>query len=224
MRDLVVITPTRGRRAGLLRLAAAMKRTCTADTQLCIAIDDDDHSYDGLMFDEVGCWTLTGPRRTCADWSNCLASMLTGEFRYLASLGDDHVPETHGWDSQLIGVIEEHGGTGIAYGNDLLMGSGLPTAPLMSADIVQALGWMFLPTSTRLFCDNVWKDLGSQAGCLYCLPDVIIRHLHYSSGLAPRDQTAIDAEPAWPHDEAAYRKWQQDDMGADVAKVRALLT
>jgi hypothetical protein len=219
LRDLLVITPTRGRPASAERLRDAIHATATTDVQLAVGVDDDDRSYDGT---DLGCWIYTGPRATCAAWTNRIASAAGGDFRYLASLSDDHVPETPGWDSMLIAAIEDMGGTGIAYGNDLLQGGNLPTAPVMSADIVQALGWMFCPPMTRLFCDNAWKDLGEQAGCLAYLPDVVIRHLHYTAGLSPRDQTAIDGEGAWVHDEGAYHAWRRDSMAADADKIREL--
>lgn len=222
MRDLLVITPTRGRPWAVQRLMRAMRETCTADTQLVLGVDDDDPSYDDSY--DPDWWLERGARSNCVGWSNLLARRYAGQFRYVASLGDDHVPETKGWDSQLIEVIGENGGTGIAYGDDLLQGVNAPTAPVMSSDIPQALGWFFCPQMVRLFCDNVWLDLGREAGCLFYLPDVIIRHLHYTSGLAPRDETAIAGEGTWAHDEAAYHEWQRERMAADVARVRALLS
>ncbi len=42
MRDLLVITPSRGRPWHLQRLAAALRDTCTLDTGLAVAVDDDD--------------------------------------------------------------------------------------------------------------------------------------------------------------------------------------
>jgi hypothetical protein len=219
MRDLLVITPTRGRLAGATRLRDAIRETCTTDTQLVLGVDDDDPSYEDADLD---CWIYRGPRRSCAGWTNNIAQTCAADFRYLASLSDDHVPLTPGWDSLLIAAIEDMGGTGIAYGNDLLQGQSLPTAPVMSADIVQALGWMFFPGTTRLFADNAWKDVASAAGCLAYLPDVVIRHLHYAAGLAPRDQTAIDGEAPWAHDEAAYHEWRRDRMTGDVEQIRVL--
>ena len=219
MRDLLVITPTRGRLASVMRLRDAIRATSAADTELMLGIDDDDPSYDGA---DLGCEVWRAPRRNCAEWTNAIAEACAGQFRYVASLSDDHLPETPGWDSRLITAIDDMGGTGIAYGNDLLQGESLPTAPVMSADIVQALGWMFCPPMTRLFCDNVWKDLGVLAGCLAYLPDVVIRHLHYTAGLGPRDQTAIDGEAAWTHDEAAYHAWRRERMAADAGAIGRL--
>lgn len=220
VRDLLVITPTRGRLASAIRLADAIRQTCELDTQLVLGIDDDDRSYDDCF--DADWWVDRGPRQTYAAWTNQLARRYIGDFRFVASLSDDHLPETKGWDVQLIETIEKAGGTGIAYGNDLLAGGNLPTAPVMSRDIVRALGWMCQPDLTHLFCDNVWLDIGAQAGCLFYMKDVIIRHLHYTAGLSPRDQTAIDGEGEWAHDEAAYHHWRAGHMAGDVAKVKGL--
>lgn len=222
MRDLLVITPTRGRLASAIRLAGAISVTAVADTQVVFGVDDDEKDYYRSL-GEKDCWVLNAPRMNCADWSNRLARGFGGDFRYLASMSDDHVPMTPGWDGLLIAEIEDMGGTGIAYGDDGLMGRNLPTSWVMSADIVQALGWMYCPPMTRLFCDNVIKDIGEACNCLAYVPDVVIRHLHWTSGLSPKDQTAIDGEGAWAHDEAAYHEWKRDRMAADVAKVQALL-
>jgi hypothetical protein len=222
VRDLLVITPTRGRPDSAARMVAAVKRTAVADTQVVLGVDEDDSdSYQG--FEDKGCWVRSGPRMNCADWSNRLAKGFGQSFRYLASMSDDHVPVTPGWDGMLIAEIEDMGGTGIAYGDDGLQGKNLPTSWVMSSDIVEALGWMYCPPMTRLFCDNVIKDIGEQAGCLSFVPSVSVRHMHWTSGLSPKDQTAIDGEGAWAHDEAAYHEWQRDRMTDDVQKIRALL-
>ena len=57
----------------------------------------------------------TGPRGGLAEWTNRIAVRRAGEYRYLASFGDDHVPRTPGWDAALIRAIEAMGGTGMAY-------------------------------------------------------------------------------------------------------------
>lgn len=219
MRDLLIITPTRQRPDNARRLAAAVAETATADTLLLLAVDDDDPSYDGGV---DGAVIVRGPRRSCVQWSNMLA--IGHEFRAVASLGDDHVPETHGWDSLLLAAIDGMGGTGIAYGDDGLQGQNLPTAPVVSSDIVAALGWLFHPGMLHYFCDNAWKDIAQGAGCLAYLPDVVIRHLHCCNGTAPRDQVYAGEEPAMEPDRATYEAWRAspDGVAADVARVRAL--
>lgn len=221
MRDLLIVTPTRQRPDSARRLARAVAETATADTVLLLAVDDDDPSYDDGV---DGAEVVRGPRRNCVQWSNLIAAGHGPGYRAVASLGDDHVPETRGWDSRLLAAIDDMGGAGIAYGDDGLQGENLPTAPVISMDIVTALGWLFLPQVRHYFADNAWKDIAQGAGCLAYLPDVIIRHLHCCNGTAPRDRVYADEEPAMEPDRAAYWAWRADPdgMAADVAKVRAL--
>jgi hypothetical protein len=220
VRDLLIITPTRGRPDSARRLAEAVRATATAETDLLFAVDEDDPSYaemDGLL-------VIRGPRATCGQWTNKLAAEHGSRYRALASLGDDHVPETEGWDAQLLGAIDDIGGTGIAYGNDTAQGQNLPTAPVISSDIVAALGWMFLPAMIHYYCDNAWKDIAGGAGCLRYVPDVVIRHLHPNYGTAPRDATYAEADPAMTADSQAYQRYCADPGGlaADIAKIRKL--
>jgi len=221
MRDLLIITPTRQRQANAQRLIDAVDATATAQTDLILAVDDDDiGSYAGLRAGRhmVAC----GPRMTCIQWTNLLAKDYGPQYRTLASLGDDHVPETLGWDAALLGAIDAMGGTGIVYGNDTLQGPNLPTAPVVSSGIPAALGWFMYPDLIHFFADNVWKDLGERAGCLRYLPNVIIRHHHFMFGTAPADATYAEAAPAWAADEAAYAAWCRGAGPGDVEKVRKL--
>jgi hypothetical protein len=220
LRDLLIITPTRKRRDNAQRLINAVAATSTAQTDLVLAADDDDlATYEGLTGEFE---LVSGPRMTCPEWSNKIAAERGSGYRALASLGDDHVPETPCWDAALLEAVDAMGGTGIAYGDDMIQHEALPTAPVVSSDIVAALGWFFLPTAIHLFCDNVWKDLGEQAGCLRYVPRVVIRHLHCSVGAAPVDVTYDEQNGVWPHDEAAWHAWRAGSMAADAGKVREL--
>ena len=220
MRDLLIITPTRGRPGNAERLAAAVAETCTAQTDLMFAIDEDDHSYDGARLGVA--MVVQGPRKTCPAWSNQCAAAFGPDYRAIASLGDDHLPRTRGWDTLMLAALDGMGGTGIVYGDDIGQGEDLPTAPVMSSDIPAALGWWFLPAARHLFCDNVWLNLGTAAGCLRYLPDVVIEHLHHTRGAAPRDESYEQSGACWAHDQAAYLDWRRDGFDADAAKIRAL--
>ena len=222
LRDCLIITPTRQRKDNAQRLIDSVAATATAQTDLILAVDDDDaHSYTGLRAGRAR--VLVGPRQTCPAWTNQIARDYGGGYRALASLGDDHVPETYGWDSLLLGAIDAMGGTGIAYGDDCLQHEKLPTAPVISSDIVVALGWLFLPGLTHFYCDDVWKAL-AEPDLLAYVPEVIIRHLHFSVGTAPRDGTYAEAEPSMGADAAAYGAWYHDPAGRLAAreKVRRL--
>lgn len=222
MRDVGIITPTRFRPENARRLIDAVAGTAVLATDVILAVDEDDGSYPDLE-SAPGLIVVRGPRKNCIQWSNHLAAEFGGAYRYLASFGDDHEPRTHAWDAHLTRAIEQMGGTGIAYGNDTLQGENLPTAPVISSNIAAALGWLMYPGLGHFFADNVWKDLAA-GQCLAYLPQVIIKHYHYSFGTARMDDIYAEAAPAWAADEPAYRAWRaaDDGMARDREKIGAL--
>lgn len=226
MRDLLIITPTRGRPQWARRLIEAVEQTATAATELILAADDDDRSCDDMEIEsDWPDWVslVRGPRQTCAAWSNRIAAGYGHAYRALASFGDDHVPRTHGWDSLLLAAIDDMGGTGIAYPDDLGQRENLPTAPVISSDIPAALGWLFYPPMIHYWADNVWKDIGEGAGCLRYVPEAVVEHIHPGWGKTEMDLTYYEAWPAGDHDRDAYEAWCRDGRAGDVAKVKALM-
>lgn len=226
MRDLLIITPSRGRPQRLREMLDAVFATAEADTDVAVAIDDDepaDYSPAWQVKHNRVIW-FTGHRNTLSRWTNRLAldPDIGGKYRALASLGDDHIPRTPGWDRLLLEAIDRMGGTGIAYGDDTIMGERLPTAPVISGDIVKALGWMMLPACSHMCVDLAWKDIGLGADCLAYRPDVTIEHMHWGVSKSALDATYAEAEARHQEDRDAYAKWQAERMAADVAKVRAL--
>jgi hypothetical protein len=224
-RDLLVVVPSRGRPGNVARLAEALARTMNGDGELTLGLDEDDLTLPETRAAVAGALfpvsLRVGHRATWAKWTNDIAVRAAGDFRALCSIGDDHVPMTPGWDTHLIEAIDDLGGTGFAYGNDLLQGQGLPTAIVVSSDIVRVLGWMCQPSLRHYYADNVWKALGEGAGCIRYLPDVIIEHRHHSR-TGHSDPTYAQARPHWNADRAAYDTWRAQQMAADVLKIKAL--
>jgi hypothetical protein len=227
MKDLLVIIPSRGRPDRLREMLTAARDLSAADTSFVIACDDDDVAgYLGLRgechADQRIRWHA-GPRDTLSGWTNKLASRYASRYRALASLGDDHIPRTGGWDKALLDAIAAMGGTGFAYPDDKRR-SDIPEAVVISADIVRALGWMCLPETSHFYCDDAWADLGKGADCIRYCPEVVIEHVHYLTrpDLAGRDTTYADAEQGLAADGQAYQRWRSSRMASDIARIRAL--
>lgn len=231
MPDLVVITPTRGRPRQFAELLEAVRTTTDGRVQVLGLVDNDDPQFAG--YDRLGAFLISGARRSLSAWTNEGATyVLGGGFggwadkpRYLASLGDDHRPRG-AWDLKLIEAIEGlPGGVGIAYGNDLLQGERLPTAWVVSADVVRAVGWMMLPTCEHMYVDAAVLELGKAAGRIVYRPDVVIEHLHPAAGKASMDDSyrESNAPARFEADLRAFEAWKRDGLAADVAKLHALV-
>jgi hypothetical protein len=227
MADLVVITPSRGRPGQLAELARAVHDTTDGRVYVAGLVDDDD-PHRAEYKDLLDVWT--GPRKSLAGWTNYAATVLldqpAGERpRYLASLGDDHLPRTRDWDLVLIGAIEAMPGPGIAYGNDLYQGANLPTAWVVAAEVVDALDWMMLPTCEHMYVDTAVLELGRAADRIAYVPEVVIEHRHPLAGKAAWDASYRETNAAarYERDQAAYENWVANGgLATDVATLGRL--
>ena len=227
MADLVILVPSRGRPEAARALAEHFRATCTANTFLCLVVDEDDPTRAG--YETVGDGARSGvlftPSSTMVEALNMAAGYYagTGETFAVGFLGDDHRPRTVGWDEQYLTALRELG-TGIVYGDDGLQGERLPTQCAMTADIVRALGWMAPPALRHMHVDDFWLDLGKAAGCIRYLPAVLVEHVHPAAGKAAMDDgyERVNAPEVYAADGQAYAAYRANEMPADVTKVRAL--
>lgn len=227
MADLIVITPSRERPRQLNELAHAVRDTTDGRVDVLGLVDLDDPER--AAYKALSCPIWTGQRASLSRWTNYAAAALLGPTqleppRYLASLGDDHLPRTRDWDLRLIAAIEAMPGPGIAYGNDLYQGPRLPTAWAVSAELVRAVGWMMLPTCQHMYVDTAVLELGQAAGRIAYVPDVVIEHRHPLAGKADWDVSyrESNSRERYAADEAAFEAWRGGQLAADAATVRAL--
>jgi len=216
--DLWVLVPSRGRPANVERLVRACALTCAGDTRLHFAFDADDEHLAANIAAAAGHRYTTGPRQGLAAWTNDLAArhIRRVDAVALASLGDDMVPKTHGWDIRL---LEAARARGASYPQDGRRAD-IPEAIVIMAQIVAALGWMAHPSMKHFFIDNVWADLLKPA----YLPDVLISHLHPQvRGGDPTDRTYLDAAGCYDADLAAYQRWRLTGMRSDAETVRQVI-
>ena len=167
------------------------------------------------------CVVLIGEPQQLASWTNRSARLYGDDFRFLGSIGDDHVPRTPGWDRIVIETLSDMG-TGLCYGDDLLQGSTLPTACFMTSDIVRALGYMCPPVLIHMYVDNFWMELGKALDRIRYLPEVVIDHMHMHTGKASRDSVYSNGESLVEPDRIRFTKYVEEQLDEDVARVRAL--
>ena len=188
------------------------------DTVVAFGFDEDDDALASNLKAADGCLTSVRHRMGLAKWTNTL-SALHEDTTWQASIGDDMVPVTDGWDERL---CEAAGPAGMAYPNDRRR-TDIPEAIVIGTPVIRALGWFCEPSLHHWFVDSVWRDLGHAAGCLRFLPDVVVDHRHPNvpgSG-ARNDRTYSDAARGFGADMAAYQKWRMKRMRADIETVQA---
>jgi hypothetical protein len=213
--ELLVVIPTRGRPEKLVPLA----ETASERTLMVFCVDDDDPAHYEVPGNVL---MRRGPRKQLVAWTNEICRELGHEFRFVGSIGDDHLPRTEGWDSIIIDVLKEMG-TGFCYPNDLFQGEVLPTACFMTQDIIEVLGFMAPPQLRHMYCDNYWLQLGRQLGRIRYLPDVIVEHVHFAAGKAPMDQNYLESQALMDPDREAFESYMASHFAEDLAKVKQLI-
>jgi hypothetical protein len=225
MMSMIYLVPSRGRPHNAVKLIESWEATRTF-AHLCIALDADDPTLTKYPATGLPPWVhvYVGPRKRLGPTLNHLAIGRCSEYATVGFMGDDHRPETAAWDAKLLSALTGSDGrpSGIAYGNDLIQGANLPTAVLMSCDIVNALGYMVPPTLVHLFLDNFWRDLGVATRTLTYVRDVVIEHAHPIAGRAEWDEgyRENNSGETWNRDEAAYKQYHEGgEFTAAVARV-----
>ena len=215
MAKTLLIVPTRHRPTSCDALLKQFQET-SEDCDILFGIDEDDFSP---YSDEVMAKASVNPRLRMCGTLNLLAAKHANDYEYLAFMGDDHRPMTKGWDTELARSIGDR--PGVAYGNDLLQRENLPTAVMMSASIVQAIGYMAPPTLIHLYMDNFWKALGQELGNLVYRGDIIIEHLHPIAGKADNDAGYIEVNSAevYTKDAVAFDRYLRDQFAQDLRKI-----
>lgn len=238
MSDLLVIVPTRSRPENIPRVVDAWHETGAfgEGAELLFAYDADDPAAEEYyqQFGRIGL-SMIFPIcfRQMPEWLPLVPKLNSvavdyagiGEHFALGFAGDDHLPRTKGWARRYVETLREMR-TGIVFCDDGYR-QDIPTQWAMTSDIVRALGRMVPASVEHLYCDNAVGDLGSAAGVLRYLPDVLIEHMNpYAGGKAPMDAQyeRVNGRDQYRTDRAAYRAWKRSGrLHADAAIVRALV-
>jgi hypothetical protein len=218
--DLLVMVPTRGRRAQCERLLESFTATAGPDTDLLFITDPDDPSYEGMDWGRASSAVLD-PRDYLTGKLNKTAMAMTDAYPVLAWFGDDCVFETPGWDKLMLATLDDLGGSGWVYPDDKRR-SDVPEHWMVSSDIVQAIGWFANPMLGHYYLDNSVAELGKRAGLIRWCPEAVVEHLHYSVAKdAQRDEVYQSTEEKFgASDLAAFQAWRGDQASNEVSLLR----
>jgi len=165
-----------------------------------------------------GKYTVRAGLRSVVPWINELAVPAAERYAYVGMVGDDVVPHTRGWDVRIIDALQK---TPFVFANDLYPRDPWVTAThiFCRSEVIRALGYLGMPTLKHFFVDNAWMTWGKACGITY-LQDVIIEHMHFTTGKAAYDDTYKASVVHWDSDEAAWKSYQSDKLAEDIAKIK----
>jgi hypothetical protein len=197
--------PSRGRPQAAKELMRTFEETKTSpDTELVFCIDKDDPTrkdYPTSLILGEPTGDPTGPSNHAA---------LASSAPIIGWVGDDSRFETKGWDAMVIAALRTPGFCWTWDGHE----TPWPSTVFISREIVQALGYLILPTMKRGYFDTVWIALAGVTGTDRILYDVMIRH----------DNTVHEAPDPQiiAADHLAYIDWFKNQYDADAKKVRSV--
>ena len=226
-KKLLVICPTRERIEKVKEYLQSFEEKTSDETGVLFVIDKDDptcNQYQSIFEDK---WPsiIIEKRRTCIQIYNYVANILYPNFEAYMPSNDDFVFLTNLWDIKLLTKMREHGGWAIVFGDDRIQGENMPTTPVISGNIVRALGYLQLPSLTHLFADNAVKVLGQGLGRIYYESQVVIQHKHFADKKTQHDIISLrtNSPQMYETDQKALKLWFQKFAKADISRVVAAI-
>lgn len=224
---MIFIVPSRERPDNVRELIEVCERT-RVSTRLFFAVNDDDpriQEYHKILYNSPD-WVswLRVHATNMVEALNAVADRVAPNHDVVGFMGDDHRPRSAGWDTYLRQALERK--PGVAWGNDLIQGSNLPTHVAITAKIVARLHRMAPPTLTHLYVDNYWKALGEAVGTTY-LPGVIIEHMHPIAGKAEWDEgyKRVNDGGMYAADASAFTEWcANGSMDDDIRRAKVAIS
>lgn len=221
MKNMLMVIPSRGRPGNVTRLAEAMAHTCAELTDLVVGLDEDDTTraqYPDPFDTNVSYVIRPGLHKVTA-WCNELAVLFADEYTFIGHFGDDNVPETPGWDTEIMEALEK---TPFAFANDQYPGREPGTLcchVFMRSEVVKKLGYFGPPSIAHMYVDVAWMAWGQACGITY-LHDVLIPHLHYTTGRSALDDTYQNSYAGTGADLAAWHSYSRNGgLNTDIEKL-----
>lgn len=220
MKPILIQLSSKSRPQKIEGFYKSWRQTTSGLSDVVTCLDDDDITlneyirHNDILFDVgSGKYMCDSINRAFKKYPN---------YKYYFIVSDDHRIRTKGWEEKFIKKIEENGGRGVCYGNDLMYGEKLSTAAFISGNIFRALGFIAIPGLYHMWVDKSWMEIGKQLKKLYYFPEVIIEHMHYKVGksLADDSYLRVNNKKIHDHDKNIFDVWKKEKMAEDLKKIK----
>lgn len=217
---MVIIVPTRSAGGTRVKTLDRLLESWsfyynTAD--VVIAIDNDEKDIYPIETHENIQYVFV-PRMSYCEKLNYVVKDYVDDYKVIGHLSDDHTFNTE-FEKPIMHFVGKRS-MGVCYGNDLLQGENLPTAPFISSNIIKGLGFMCPPGLKHMYVDNFWKDLGIRLDCLQYFPDIITEHMHWSAGKSVQDDQYKEVNDLMERDRTFFDAYRNHQMGIDIERVK----
>ena len=163
------------------------------DIEVVLYLDEDDPESHDLRCEEIHLVKIIGPRMSMGGYNTACLQRSSGEIVIL--MNDDVLIRTPGWDcviAGLAGTVRDR--VFLAYTNDLHMGKGLGTFPILPREACRVMARPYPDEYQGWFIDlhifDVFKRLKHMGqDRIFYFPKVIFEHLHPDTGKADNDDT-----------------------------------
>jgi len=211
---LLTICTTRIRPHRITEMLESFDRTKSI-ADMVIYVADDDPCLEEYKKVLEGRNYIIGVRRHLVGAENYISAYLYPDYQYYQGINDDHVYHTPQWDEILINDIEIKGKRwGVACGRDLMHDEDwdkgkLPSAPVVSGNIVRTLGYLNWPELQHVYSDDYLRDIAQGINCFFRNDNVIIEHKHCLNGKAPWDDNYrwVTGEEQLAYGKKIYEDW-----------------
>jgi hypothetical protein len=217
------ICPSRKRPERLARLIESWNQTTDGLSDLLVAIDSDDTSYNNLIKEHQNIiWEKNDPIfGSFLNLLNAIALKYVDEYKYIGFMEDDIVFETAGYESQFIEKLNELGETAIVHAKDGVDKIKFISIPVVNSYIIKKLGWFAPPCLKSLWADNFWRELANNVKTYYKFDNILIKHYHYSKHPEiEKDEISIVVDSNYSIDGENYKKYMETDFQKDMEKLK----
>jgi hypothetical protein len=223
-RTMMVVMPTRGRPHKAREAYESFSSTQHQDgVVMSLVLDRTDPEIDEyyrLMnrYEGRQNFTFMVLNGNMVQRTNEAALIYANHFQYIGWSADDQIFRTRAWDKQVIDLLEQS--HKFVHTNDGFQEHRKAANIFTHASVVQALGWLALPTLQHLYVDDVWKELAGETGCY--APYIMIEHMHPYVSKAEWDEhyLSYNTPEKDSADSGAYRAWKRKNKHADIERIR----